>query len=516
MLGGMTALDQEPRMLEERPPLPLWWRAAVWAVSAAWVVLQIPFAYGLQPYIYFDSGWALSTDELLSEGLIPTQDFAYFYGLLVLVVDRAWFALFGATPAAQAGLSLLCTAASTHAVIRFARAMRLGRAGRSLLLAASPLAIMPSFFPTPAHALEHALLINAIASQAAGRRAGALVLATTALFVKPTMAAIYGPILIVIILCGPRPTPSVRLSRLRDLAPATVALVAIAGLLAARFGIEPLIATLIPLDGMRLYAAHDYGFFFGAGRHFWLPEPLTWWYYPFMPAGFWLIGTAILAIGAATVARRGHGPNAGVTLTCIALHFAFIFFLFGNDMSWKYYPYLLVFGLCGIVDGSGTGAKRPLAVGLAIAAIMGQSRFALVCLAMMLQAALSPTPVRSPATAGLLASVEDQRSWGHVRQVAATQRVMLLSPVGAGHILMPEVDSPRAWFLLHPIAKPAEVASVNGQIHAADWLVIPTGPGERLDNWPEFGEALGCFRIVEIHPTFVLAKRFKPPPSSQH
>src|SRR6185437_12232419 len=166
MLGGMTALDQEPRMLEERPPLPLWWRAAVWAVSAAWVVLQIPFAYGLQPYIYFDSGWALSTDELLSEGLIPTQDFAYFYGLLVLVVDRAWFALFGATPAAQAGLSLLCTAASTHAVIRFARAMRLGRAGRWLLLAAAPLAIMPSFFPTPAHALEHALLINAIASQA--------------------------------------------------------------------------------------------------------------------------------------------------------------------------------------------------------------------------------------------------------------------------------------------------------------------------------------------------------------
>jgi hypothetical protein len=175
----------------------------------------------------------------------------------------------------------------------------------------------------------------------------------------------------------------------------------------------------------------------------------------------------------------------------------------------------LVFGLCGVVNGNGT-EKRRLAVALSLLAILGQSRFALIYLAMTLNAAISPAPIRSPATAGLLASVEDQQSWGHVREIAAQRRVMLLSPVGAGHVLMPEVDSPRAWFLLHPIAKAPEVARVNGQIHAADWLVIPTGPGERLVNWPEFGDALGCFRIVEIHPTFVLAQRFKPPPSSPH
>jgi hypothetical protein len=76
---------------------------------------------------------------------------------------------------------------------------------------------------------------------------------------------------------------------------------------------------------------------------------------------------------------------------------------------------------------------------------------------------------------------------------------------------MPELDSPRCWFLLRPIARPAEIERVRSQIQAANWLVIPTGPGERLDTWPEFAEALGKFRIVEIHSTLVLARRVAPP-----
>jgi hypothetical protein len=256
-----------------RAPVPLGWAIAVWVVSAAWVVLQLPYGYGLASYLYYDSGWALSTDALLSEGLVPTQDFAYFYGLLTLLIDRAWFAVFGATPFAQAGLSLVSTAAATHATIRFARAVRLRRSARWLLLVCAPLAIMPSFYHTPTHALEYALLINAVALQAAGRPATALVLATICLFVKPAMAGVYGPILAGIILFGPRTTEARFGQRVRDLLPAAGICMAVAGLLAARFGTGPLLATLVPTDAAKVYAADRFGFFFGIGRQFRTPLP---------------------------------------------------------------------------------------------------------------------------------------------------------------------------------------------------------------------------------------------------
>ena len=58
--------------------VPGWWRITVWTVSAAWALLQIPYGFGLQPYVFFDAGWALSTNALISEGLVPTRDFAFF------------------------------------------------------------------------------------------------------------------------------------------------------------------------------------------------------------------------------------------------------------------------------------------------------------------------------------------------------------------------------------------------------------------------------------------------------
>lgn len=274
-------------------------------------------------------------------------------------------------------LCLVCAVASTHAVIRFAQAAHLQQLALWLLLVCSPLAIMPGFYPSPTHALEHALLINALACQASGRRATSLALATVCLFVKPTLASCYGPILVVVILFGVRPTPT----------PAAIVGIATGSLLAVEFGLEPLWATLLPIDEARFYAAQNFGFFGGQ---------------------------------------------------------------------------------------------------------------------------LSSGPIRNEATVGLMASGEDQKSWAHVRAIAATDRVLVLVPVSACRVMMPELDSPKCWYLLKPIARPAEFDRVNAQIRAANWLVIPTGPGERLDTWPEFADSIAPFRVVETHSTFLLARRMEP------
>jgi hypothetical protein len=225
-----------------------------------------------------------------------------------------------------------------------------------------------------------------------------------------------------------------------------------------------------------------------------------------------------LLLGAVRAARFGRGPGSSTILTCAALHLIFIFFLFGNEMSWMYYCYLLVFGLCGVMDrvGLAAGGETPkrdrLRVGLLILlAVMGQSYRLLICVAMLVNGLLSPVPSRTPTTAGMMANEQDQASWARVREIASRQRVLVLSPVGAAHQLMPEVDSPRCWFFLPAVARPAEVERIRQQIEAADYLVIPVGPGNRYDWHEVFAEQLAPFRkgVIEVdqHKSFQLARR---------
>jgi len=500
------------RVVDAKPATPpRSFTIALWAIAIGWAILQRPFGFGLQPYLFFDSGWALTTDELLRDGLVPTCDFAYFYGLLTLVVDRAWFAVFGATPFAQGGLCLVCAAAATHAVWRFAAAAALGFGARGLLLACAPLAIMPSFYSTPVHALEHALLINALAYQAKGRLPISLALATVALFVKPALAAVYGLILLGFILFGRRDPEVKILRRLRDLIPAAVTGLGVTCMLVANFGIEPLVATLVPLEAAKLYAAENYGFFFGIGRNFWLPIGPEATYYPLRPGPFWVAGTIILTWRAARDLRKERTPLTWLASTCVALHLAFTCLFFGNAYSWQYYPYPLIFGLC-LVLNRGAPADRGTILGVGALAILGQSLVFLMTLAMLLRSAAAPGEERSAATSGLLASREDQESWTRVRALAVADTVLVLSNVGAAHAVMPEVASPRSWFLLRPVARPAEIERLRDQLASANWLVIPTGPGDKLTTWPELADQLRNFQIVEEHASFVLARRIRPAP----
>ena len=71
-----------------------------------------------------------------------------------------------------------------------------------LFVAAVPVALMPLPYPTPLHAIEAALLVNALAFQARGRLAAALVLATVAVFIKPGLAYFHGLALVLLVGVG--------------------------------------------------------------------------------------------------------------------------------------------------------------------------------------------------------------------------------------------------------------------------------------------------------------------------
>src|SRR5262249_36601849 len=85
---------------------------------------------------YNDSEPDLSIQAMTARGLRPTVDFGYIYGLLPLLVNRAWYGAFGASPAAFRALTLACDLALAWGMARFASALRIGPAGVALVVAA--------------------------------------------------------------------------------------------------------------------------------------------------------------------------------------------------------------------------------------------------------------------------------------------------------------------------------------------------------------------------------------------
>src|SRR5207245_319775 len=139
--------------------------------------------------------------------------------------------------------------------------------------------------------LEPALLVHALAEQARGRRDRALALVTTAAFVKPSMAYVFGLYLLVAIVLTDRA------AWWRALWPASVVGVALAVVLAAVYGVRPLVNTLIPTGGMEVYRQGRLGFFHGTGRAFWIRPGAGLRGYLRYEIGYWLAGTFVLLAG---------------------------------------------------------------------------------------------------------------------------------------------------------------------------------------------------------------------------
>ena len=203
------------------------------------------------------------------------------------------------------------------------------------------------------HIIEPVLLGHALAYQARGNRGAALALATACVFVKPSMAYLYGLILLAFVLFDGLRRRALWQVLQQSIRPAAIAGLGIAAILVAFFGVQPLLNSTFPLGGIKIYGEEHFGFF-QSGRLFWSPPGTSWFYYVTNVAGPWLTATLVLA-GAGAVAgyRLLVGPGLQATraraeeivLTCALLQLGFISLFFGNQYSWTYYFYVLAIGL---------------------------------------------------------------------------------------------------------------------------------------------------------------------------
>jgi hypothetical protein len=484
----------------------------LWLLFSAELILfaivRLPLNLSLDAYAFADRGMFPTVCYLVTHGRRPTLDFGYPYGLLPILLTQGAFHLFGWAPLAHETAMGVCAFASSWGMARFASSMRLGTIGIVLLVVAFPFAILASY-PSFIHAMEAAVLCNALAEQAAGRHGSALALATASCFIKPAMGYLYGFVLLLLIALDARCNAgAVKLrigwrSLLGRLAPAALTGIILLALLGAVYGFEPLAKTLLPGAGSVEYRHMGLGSVLYGGRDFWYQPKLGPEFYLFTVAGFWITATLWLVAAGARAAWKltraywaAHIPAASdeFVFTCAVLHLTFITTFFGGPVSWEYYSYLLVMGAAATSIWNAASAR--IVGALALLALSGQ--FAHVGMAVAAWRTTAP----SPQTAGLWASAEERNAWNQVIKATAGHQATVLISAGSMAVLFPTFEPPFGAYLAPGVTLPSELAHATDAIRNAPMIFTVTrGPlGYALDFFPQFRPLLDEREVVLNEP----------------
>jgi hypothetical protein len=446
-------------------------------------------------FAFSDSGTSFTIQDLIRRGYRPTIDFGYIYGLLPLLLNRIGFAAFGDSPRTCWGMTLVCNVAMAWGLARFATAQRVGIAGVALIAAAMP-DLLRSSYDVLVQALEPALLVHALAELARGRRDRSLALATAAAFVKPSMSYVFGLCLLIAIAATIDRTD--RNAWRRALGPALVTGATLAVVLAAVYGVSPLVRTLVPTGGIDVYRESRFGFFHGTGRDFWYRPGAGLRGYLRYEIGYWLAGTFVLIVGGLgsllRIVRKippKVAHNDEVVLVCAVLHVSFVTLFFGHSFSWKYY--LAIF-LLGLATMSTRGRRHALAIGVLAVLVLYTDKAWAQALARDWKARAP-----SPTTMGLWATPQERREWAHVLALTEGRRPVLLADCEGATLLYPRFAPPMGAYFVpgHPL--PAEVRRKAAQLAAATTIVKVGPPGDRrFGRWPALAAALdGCEAVWE-------------------
>jgi hypothetical protein len=442
--------------------------------------------------------------------LVPTVDFGYPYGLLPLLSGRLWFGLLGLTPSAYAAAMLVVDLLIAWGLARCLSAMKAGPAGIALVVVAMPWAALASYINLT-HAVEATLICHALAEHALGRRSRALALLTACLFVKPTMAYVYGLLLVLLIIRDAK-ADGVR-GFLRNLAPSAATALILLMLCGCWFGVKPLLNSLLPLAGAVNYRAMNYGFFHGVGRRFWLPDNVWPTFYLVTPAGHYLVGTVVLfAAAGAALPRLVRSPSTTraygdeVVACCGIMQLTFLTAFYADFASWTYYYYILIIGLAGLAARGGRSAVLVLVI--AAAALVGHK----YPFSWIKHHWKTTRPIADMA--GLWTSEDERKEWHRVLEIIGDRQASVLNTNGEGlTTIMPGFAPAENMFVLPGIPLASDLKRKVDQVASAELVLLRKYTTHRsfLDLWPEFREALDGCALVSSNTRYLIYRRLRPP-----
>jgi hypothetical protein len=436
------------------------------------VVLLLPSILDFRNFAFRDLGGFQHVDRLINQGLRPGLDFGFNYGLLAVLLQHLYFALFG--PGHWATLGLLAVYWLGMLAFWYLLSREIGQSllGFCVLLGLCDLMLyFGPWPPTPAHIVQNLSLAYSLYFLANRRLSLALLVAVAGSLSVPSLPIVLSGLLALAIVLAwwVHPPRTVR-GLLAQFAPAAAAYAGGVLLMSAFFGWRTVLPTLLPLRGARHYRAMHFGFF-RQGKFFWHPPNADLGYYLLTPAAIWILCSALLvAFGCAAalkIVRTGRlaGPSLFI-LACFALHLFFVFVAFGNSLSYVGYSFILVAGVFAGVSALTSGRlKLALTSLLLVLGLMSQWRG--------IDDALQNWKNESLAreTAGLYSPIDFQPEWKSLLSVAKDRRVFLLSYGNGVDLYEPEIGTPQSWMLLPGLDLPREDAYVLQQIQAADLVV---------------------------------------------
>ena len=454
-------------------------------------LVRIPESMRFDRFAFCDQGANLTLQYLVANGMRPSLDFGYHYGLLPALFGRVWFAIFAATPwsyqLAMMAADILCA----WAIAQILYELRIGAVGLALTIITLGYAIQASYINL-AHAIEAVLILHALANQIRGSRATALALCAAAVFAKPSMGYIYG-LLLVALLVRDAMRDEAPLRRIAlGLAPAAAVFAGMCALMAYLYSPATLLHTIVPIEGATNYHALNFGLM-KAGKDLWDPHDRPWIFYLIDVSGFWIVSTLFI-VGAAAVALSS-GPNISsrhkeTILTCATLHLAFLTLFFGNQWSWIYYPYLLTIGSATAI-GVGPAARR-IGVALCVIALLSWTD------RVYWMHRWWQTTAPDAATAGLWAPADERSEWRQVRALSHASNTVMLDSMGATELLFSGFENPVSLYLTGGLMQPSDVRRKLDELAGSQVAIVPLTieACSGVPDAPEFRAALKSFDLA--------------------
>jgi len=454
---------------------------------------RLPESMRFDRYAFCDHGANLTLQYLIANGLRPSIDFGYHYGLLPALVGHIWFGLFGATPWAYQAAMLLADLLCAWALAKILSQLKVGPIGLALAIITLGYSFQASYINF-AHAIEAVLLSHALAEQARGSRSNALAFATAALFSKPSMGFVYGLLLIGLIIRDLHGDRATFRALLHALAPAAIILATLSTALILVYGPATFVHTSLPIEGAVAYRSMNYGLL-SAGKQFWDPSGTPWIFYFIDVSGFWIAATLVL-LGSALIElwtrhrRQISVKRSEILVTCAILHLAFLALFFGNQWSWIYYPYVLMIGVA-VATELGPMSRRVGAI-LCVVALLSYTDLAYWTHRWWL------TTAPDSATAGLWAPEDEREEWLKVLAATHEHKVVMLDSLGAAELLFPGFESPVSLFLTRGLMQPDDIRRKLDQLSTAEVAIIPITieACNGVPDAPEFRAALKSFDLA--------------------
>lgn len=461
------------------------------------VVFLLPSELDFRNFAFRDVGSFQHVDRLIGLGLHPGVDFGFTYGLLPVLLQHMYFAVFGAGQWPTLGVLVIYLLAMVAFWILFLREFgpTLTNFGVFLGLLSMTIYIDP-WPPTPAHVLMQLSLAYSLYFLLKQRLSLALLIAALGTLTIPSLPiALTGLVALVIARewwRGPRRT----LRRLAtQFGPAAVAYAAAVLVMTVFFGWRSVLPSLVPVGGAKLYRAMNYGIL-GQGKFFLHPPGANLSYYLFTIAGIWILCSGLLVVfGCVGALRLATAPRKqGHTLfvvVCCVLHLVFVFVAFGNYLSYVYYSFLLAAGILAGVSELRSRRWR-IAVGSLVLVLGLLSQVGAFKAGLQLWRSES----RSPATGFLYAPNDFQAEWSSVLSFAQNRRVFLIAYGMGVEYYYPQIGTPQSWFLMPGLLLPREDSYVAQQIRTADVVVEEREVTTHfIDDNKEWQAALAVFPV---------------------